>query len=94
MSKNESKTGENQEKINQKIQKITKSVGSCVERARGKINTETLKKHNFSVFSQMLFCIVDKNAKKVIKPHFCVIQTRFIVTNSPQINKSISIYDT
>jgi len=41
MSKNESKTGENQEKTNQKIQKSTKSVGSCVERARGKI---TLKR--------------------------------------------------
>jgi hypothetical protein len=41
MSKNESKMGENQEKTNQKIQKPTKSVGSCVERMKRKI---TLKR--------------------------------------------------
>ena len=40
MSKNESKMGENQEKTNQKIQKPTKSVGSCVERARGKLTAK------------------------------------------------------
>ena len=41
MSKNESKTGENQEKMNQKIQKAIKSVESCVERVREKL---TLKR--------------------------------------------------